>query len=80
MQACKTEQPHGAPETARSFTIKLAIRGPGWRGAEKTLSTVPTVDWVSLGFGKSKKRSDFGSLYLHLVCRRTLPRLAEKSM
>jgi hypothetical protein len=29
--------------------------GPGWRGAVKILSTVPTVDWVLLGSGESNK-------------------------
>ncbi len=29
--------------------------GPGWRGAEQILSTVPTVDWVLLGPGESIK-------------------------
>ena len=38
---------------------------------------MPTGDWVLLGSGESNKGQDFGSLYLQLVCRRTLPRLAE---
>ena len=38
------------------------VFGPGWRGAVQILSTVPTVDWVLLGSGKSNKGYDFGSL------------------
>ncbi len=36
---------------------------PGWRGAVKILSTMPTVDWVLLGSGKSIKGWDYGSRY-----------------
>ena len=35
--------------------VLLLLLGPGWRGAVKLLSTVPTVDWVLLGFGESIK-------------------------
>ena len=34
---------------------------------------MPTVDWVLLGSCESNKGLEFGSLYMQLVCRRTLP-------
>ncbi len=47
--------------------------GPGWRVAVQLLSIMPTVDWVLLGSGESHKGWEFGSLYMQLDCRRTLP-------
>ena len=32
------------------------------------------VDWVFVGCGESNKGRKFGSLYMQLVCRCTLPR------
>ena len=52
--------------------------GPGWRGAVKILSTVPSVDWVLLGSDESSKGWDFGSLQLQLVCRTHLASWQEK--
>ena len=37
------------------------------------LCNVPTFHWVLLGSGNSNKGYNVGSLYLELVCRRTLP-------
>ena len=50
--------------------------GHGWRGAVQILSTMPTVDWVLLGSGKSNKGQELGSLYCSLSAGRTLPLLA----
>ena len=42
------------------------------------LSTVPTVDWVLLGFGESNQGYTCGSLQLQLVCRAYLASWQEK--
>ena len=44
---------------------------PGRWGAVCILSTVPTVERLLLGSGKSNKGQEIGSLELQLVCRRT---------
>ena len=41
--------------------------------AVRMLSTVPTLDFVLLGPGESKKGEDIGSHYMQLVCRHILP-------
>ena len=56
-----------------NFGQAESLSCPGWRGAVQILSTVPTVVWVLLGSGESNKGQEFGSLYMQLVCRRTLP-------
>jgi hypothetical protein len=35
------------------ISVSHATQGPSWQGANYTLSTVPTVDWVLLGSGES---------------------------
>ena len=52
------------------------IAGPGWRAAIVIPSTVAKDD-IFVGSGKPTTEYERGSLYLQLVCRRTLPLLAE---
>ena len=40
---------------AQTPQFSASRQSPGWRGAVQILSTVPTVDWVSLGSGESDK-------------------------
>lgn len=46
---------------------------PGWRGPVYLQRSMPTIDWVLPGSGESNKEWEFCSLYLQLVCGRTLP-------
>ena len=52
---------------------------PAGRPAVQILSIVFTVGWVLLGSVESSKGENFGSLYLQLVCRSTLPLSGQNS-
>ena len=59
-------------EAATSFTysfVHFYAHIPAGGGAVEILSTVPMIDWVLLGSGKSHKGQDLGSLHLRLVWR-----------
>jgi hypothetical protein len=60
---CLTEQMQWAENELKGTCMAMA------GGSGEILSTMPTIDWVLLGFWRAQQ----GSPHMQLVCRYTLP-------